>query len=90
MISLISLVICACRARLYFSDSALIISPAFSVAAFMATRRAICSLTRGVEEALEEPNLERHRQDLFQDLRGAGQEFVFDACANRPLTCRRC
>src|ERR1022692_3164367 len=45
MISLISLVICACRARLYCSDNALIISPAFSVAAFMATRRAICSLT---------------------------------------------
>src|SRR5207237_10158484 len=44
-ISLISLVICACRARLYFSDNTLIISPAFSVAAFIATRRAICSDT---------------------------------------------
>src|SRR5262245_55941645 len=41
----ISLVIFACRARLYCRVMFLIRSAAFSVAAFMATRRAICSLT---------------------------------------------
>ncbi len=31
-----------------------------------------------IEEALKEPGLEGGRNDLFQDLRGAGEEFVFD------------
>jgi hypothetical protein len=39
-----SSVICDCRARLYCVDKYLIMSPAASVAAFIATIRAICSL----------------------------------------------
>ena len=45
MISLSSEVICVSRARLYFIESVSIISPAFSVAPFIATIRKICSLT---------------------------------------------
>ncbi len=40
-----SIVICVCLARLYFRVSAVIISAAASVAAFIATIRPICSLT---------------------------------------------
>ena len=45
MISMISPVIWLWRARLYAIDNCLIRSLAFSVAAFMATIRATCSLT---------------------------------------------
>src|SRR5262245_5476820 len=53
MTSAFSFVICACRARLYLLVKLLIISPAFSVAAFMATRRAICSLTAASRKHLK-------------------------------------
>src|SRR5205823_1628579 len=57
MTSAISLVICACLARLYCRVKLLIMSPAFSVAAFMATRRAICSLTAASRKHLNNRTL---------------------------------
>src|SRR5947199_7175500 len=57
MTSEISLVMFACRTRLYCCDRSLIISPAFSVAPFMATRRAICSLTAASRKHLNSRTL---------------------------------
>src|SRR3546814_4498833 len=62
MISDNSDVICDCRARLYCMESDLIMSPAFSVAAFMATRRAIC---RSEEHTSELQSLMRISYAVF-------------------------
>src|SRR5262249_53064936 len=55
--SIISFGILGWRVRLYTRVGSLIRSPAFSVAAFMATRRAICSLTAASRKHLKSRTL---------------------------------
>ena len=50
---MISPVICDWRARLYCRERLLIRPPAFSVAAFIATMRATCSLTAASRKHLK-------------------------------------
>ena len=84
MISASSLVIFACRARLYSCVMRLDDLVGVFGGRFHRHPPGDLLADSRVEQALEQPDLERHRQDFFEDAGGVGHEFVFDPRRGRP------
>src|SRR5262252_8673221 len=81
----ISLVICACRARLYWLVKDLIMSWAFSVAAVMATLRAICSLTAASRKHLKSRTLNDVGKISSSKLLASGKNSYSTCCLGAVL-----